>query len=181
MGHTLYPQLRHKMLKMQQIFPRCLLYVVFQNPKWQGLLMFKGIYIKKDQREFCARKSKKYPSLLKCNLIWKKVWCIKLSVLAIIFSNSFTYNQAEQIRKGVICVQILLEIHLTEHGRFHFRSRTTFYTPVLGTLSRHMTSKWHRFDVMTSHRCQYNVMHLQGSNVVFVLKVLYKGRYTCIS
>ena len=31
------------------------------------------------------------------------------------FSNSFTYNQAEQIKKGVICVQILLEIHLTEH------------------------------------------------------------------
>ena len=57
------------------------------------------------------------------------------------FFNSFTYNQAEQIRKGVFCVQILLEIHLTEHGRFHFRGRTTFYTPVLGTPSRHMTSK----------------------------------------
>ena len=55
---------QHKMLKMQQIFPklyRCLLYVVFHNlePEMQGLLMFKGIYIKKDQREFCARKSKK--------------------------------------------------------------------------------------------------------------------------
>ena len=47
------------------------------------------------------------------------------------FSNSFTYNQAEQIKKEVICVQILLEIHLTEHGRFHFQGRTTFYTPVL--------------------------------------------------
>ena len=46
-----------------------------------------------------------------------------------------------RIKKGVICVQILLEIHLTEHGRFHFQGRTTFYTPVLGTLSRHMTSK----------------------------------------
>ena len=23
--------------------------------------------------------------------------------------------------KGVICVQILLEIHLTEHGRFHLK------------------------------------------------------------
>ena len=51
----------------------------------------------------------------------------------------FTYNQAEQIKKGVICVQILLEIHLTEHGRFHFQGRTTFYTPVLVTPSRHMT------------------------------------------
>ena len=31
------------------------------------------------------------------------------------FSNSFTYNQAEQINKEIISVQILLEIHLTEH------------------------------------------------------------------
>ena len=29
------------------------------------------------------------------------------------FSDSFTRNQAEQIKKGVIGVQILLEIHLT--------------------------------------------------------------------
>ena len=55
------------------------------------------------------------------------------------FFNSFIYNQAEQIKKGVICVQILLEIHLAEHGRFHFQCRTTFYTPVLVTPSRHMT------------------------------------------
>ena len=57
------------------------------------------------------------------------------------FPNSFTYNQAEQIKKGVICVQILLEIHLTEHGRFHFQGRTAFYTPVLGHNNMHMTSK----------------------------------------
>ena len=57
------------------------------------------------------------------------------------FSNSFKYNQAEQIKKEVICVQILLEIHLTEHGRFHFQGRTIFYTPVLVRPSRHMTSK----------------------------------------
>ena len=57
------------------------------------------------------------------------------------FSDSFTYNQAEQIKKGVICVKILLEIHLTERGRFHIQGRTTFYTPVLGTPSRHMKSK----------------------------------------
>ena len=44
------------------------------------------------------------------------------------FSHSFTFNQAEQIKKDVICVQILLEIHLTEHGRFHFQGRTTFNT-----------------------------------------------------
>ena len=54
------------------------------------------------------------------------------------FSNSFTYNQAEQIKKEVICVQILLEIHLTEHGRFHFQGRTTFNTPVLDPPSRHI-------------------------------------------
>ena len=34
------------------------------------------------------------------------------------------------MKKGVISVQILLEIHLTEHGRFHFQGRTTSYTPV---------------------------------------------------
>ena len=56
------------------------------------------------------------------------------------FSSFFSYNQAEQIKKGVICVQILLEIHLTEHGRFHFQGRTTFYTPVLVAPNRHMTS-----------------------------------------
>ena len=44
------------------------------------------------------------------------------------FPKSFTYNQAEQIKKGVTCVQILLKIHHTEHGRFHFQGRTTIYT-----------------------------------------------------
>ena len=29
------------------------------------------------------------------------------------FSNTFAHNQAEQIKKGVICVQIVLEIYLT--------------------------------------------------------------------
>ena len=32
------------------------------------------------------------------------------------FSNSFTHYQAEEIKKRVICVQILLEIHQTEHS-----------------------------------------------------------------
>ena len=54
------------------------------------------------------------------------------------FSNSFTYNQAEQVKKRS---NLCLEIHLTEHGRFHFQGRTTFYTPVLVTPSRHITSK----------------------------------------
>ena len=70
------------------------------------------------------------------------------------FHNSFTYYQAEQIKKGVICMQILLEIHLS----FSKFTMTTFYTPVLITPSRHMTSKWHLCDVMTSHRRQYDVI-----------------------
>ena len=44
------------------------------------------------------------------------------------FSNSFTHNQAEQIKIGVIFVQILLEIHLTEYSRFHFQGWTTSFT-----------------------------------------------------
>ena len=36
----------------------------------------------------------------------KILWCIKQRVLAIIFFNSFTHYQAEQIKKGIICVQI---------------------------------------------------------------------------
>ena len=76
------------------------------------------------------------------------------------FSNSFRYNQAEQIKKEVICVQILLEIHLTEHGRFHFQGRTTFNTPVFDPPSRHKTSKSRQCDVMTSHRRQYSVISM---------------------
>ena len=92
------------------------------------------------------------------------------------FSNTFTNNQAEQINKGVICVQILLEIHLTEHGRFHFQGRTPFYIPVLS----HPAGICHQNDVGltsmragdvtgTSVRRHFNVKHLLGSNVVFVL------------
>ena len=66
------------------------------------------------------------------NVIWSEKTLMHIEcVLAIIFSKSVTYYQAEQIKKELICVQILLEIHLTEHGRFHFQGRTTFYTPVL--------------------------------------------------
>ena len=85
------------------------------------------------------------------------------------FPSSFTYNQAEQIKKAVICVQILLEIHLTEHGRSHFKGRRTFYTPVLVPSSRHMTSMRRNDVTRTSVGRHFNVMHLQGSNVVFVL------------
>ena len=75
------------------------------------------------------------------NVIWSvKTLMHKAVRPSIYFSNSFTYNQAEQIKKEVICAQVLLEIHLTEHGRFHFQGRKTLYTPVLVTPSRHMTS-----------------------------------------
>ena len=53
----------------------------------------------------------------------------------------YTTAAPKQIKKGVICVQILSEIHITEHGRFHFQGRTAFYTPVLVPPSRHMMSK----------------------------------------
>ena len=48
------------------------------------------------------------------------------------FFYSFTYNQAEQIKKGVICVQILLEIHLTERGNFSFPRSDNFLHTRLG-------------------------------------------------
>ena len=37
------------------------------------------------------------------------------------FFSSSTRYQAEQIKKGVICVQIFIEIHQTEHSRVHFQ------------------------------------------------------------
>ena len=63
------------------------------------------------------------------------------------FSNSFTYDQAEQIKTGVICVKILLEIHLTELGRFHFQGRTTFDIPVLVPPYRHKMTSMRRVDI----------------------------------
>ena len=61
--------------------------------------MSKGFTLKKIKGYFYARKYKNelYIFLLKMKFGLKKA--IKPSVLAIIFSNSFTYNQAEQIKK----------------------------------------------------------------------------------
>ena len=42
-----------------------------QNPKMQGLLMLKGIYIKKDQRVFLCTKIKKMSIVIK-NVIWSE-------------------------------------------------------------------------------------------------------------
>ena len=84
------------------------------------------------------------------------------------FSNSFTYNQAEQIKKEVICVQILLEIHLISFSR-----SDNFLHSCLGPNQQahdiKMMSMRHDDATQTSVRRHFNVMHLQGSNVVFVL------------
>ena len=136
------------MLKIQQIFPKLywfLLYVVFHNlePQNAGLVVDKRDLraLRKIKGNFCARKSKKISIVIK-NVIWsEKTLMHKAKRPSNYFSNSFIYNQAGQIKKGVICVQILLEIHLTEHGKFHFQGRTSFYTPVLITPSRHTMSK----------------------------------------
>ena len=76
------------------------------------------------------------------NVIWtEKNLMHKAEPPSKYFFQFFTYNQAEQIKKGPICVRILLEIHLTKHGRFHFQGQTTFYTPILVTPSRHIDIK----------------------------------------
>ena len=105
--------------------------------------MLKGYTLKKIKGNFCARKSKKISIVIKNVILSEKIVMHKAEPSSnYFFSNSFTYlNQAEQIKKGVICVQILLGIHLTEHGGFHFQGRTTFYTPILVTPSRFMTPK----------------------------------------
>ena len=136
------------MLKMRQIFPKlysCLLYLVFHNlePQNAGFVDVKrDLHLKRSKGLFVRKNLKKISIVIK-NVIWSEKTLIqKQSILAIIFSNSFTHNQVEQIKKGVICVQILLEIHLTEHGRFHFQGRIIFYTPVLVTSSRNSATSF---------------------------------------
>ena len=76
------------------------------------------ILIKKDQRVIVCAKYKKI-SIVITKLTGSEVLLrIKKRVLAIIF---FQFFQAKQIKKGVVCVQILLEIHQTEHSRVHFQ------------------------------------------------------------
>ena len=99
--------------------------------------MLKRIYIKKDQRDHLCAKIQNISIVIK-NVIWSEKTLMHKAVHP---SNYFfQFFQAEQIKKGVFCVQISLEIHLTEHGRFHFQGRTTVCTPDLVTSSRHMTS-----------------------------------------
>ena len=51
---------------------------------------------------------------------------------SIFFPNTFTHNQTEQIKKGVICVQILLEIHLTLNTVESISRLNNFITTCLG-------------------------------------------------
>ena len=46
-----------------------MLFFIIQNPKMQGLLILKGTYIKKDQREFLCAKIKKISIVIK-NVFW---------------------------------------------------------------------------------------------------------------
>ena len=69
--------------------------------------MLKGIYIKKIKGNFCARKSKKISIVIKNVIRSEKTLMHKAVQPSNYFSNSFTYNQAEQIKKEEICVQIL--------------------------------------------------------------------------
>ena len=74
--------------------------------------MLKRILIKEDQREFLCAKIWKISLVIK-NVIESEDPLMHKAEHPSNFSNTFTHNQAEQIKKGVICVQNLLEIHLT--------------------------------------------------------------------
>ena len=49
------------------------------------------------------------------------------SVLAIIFSNSFTHYQAEQMKKDAVCVQFFLSKHTGETGEDYFNKIEQFH------------------------------------------------------
>ena len=131
------------MLKIQQIFPKlykCLLYVVFhklEHQKQKPDDVKRDLHSKRSKGIFVCENLNKISIIIK-TVIWSEKTLMHKAVRP---SNSFKYNQAEQIKKGVICVQILLQIHLLEHGKFHFQGLTTLYTPVLVPPSGHMTSK----------------------------------------
>ena len=56
----------------------------------------KSVLIRKDQRDFCARKSKEIALLMKMRSTLKVPWCITKCVLAIIYSNSFSHCKVDQ-------------------------------------------------------------------------------------
>ena len=99
------------MLKIQQIFPklyRYLPYVVFHNlePQNAGLVdVEKDLNLKRSKGIF-VRENLKISIVIKNVNGSEDTLVHKVSVLAIIFPNSFTHYQAEQKKKEVICVQI---------------------------------------------------------------------------
>ena len=118
-----------------------MLFFIIKNTKMQGLLMLKEIYKKKRSKGIFVRENLKISIVIK-NVIWSENTLMHKAVHPsnYFFSNSFTYNQAEQIQKEVNLCPNFVRNNLTKHGRFHYQGRTTFYTPVLVPTSRHMTS-----------------------------------------
>ena len=88
--------------------------------------MLIGIYIKKDQGVILYATSKKISIVIKTVNGSADTLMHKAEHPSNYFSDSFTHNVTEQIKKGVICVQTLLKIHLTEQGRFYFQGCSTF-------------------------------------------------------
>ena len=75
--------------------------------------MLKRFKFKKEKKGIFMRESLKKSIVIK-NVIGSKDTMMHKAVSpSNYFSNTFTHYQAEQIKKGVICVQILLKIHLT--------------------------------------------------------------------
>ena len=79
----------------------------------QGLLKLKGVKIKKKRsKKIFVHKNLKIRIVI-MNVIWSKDTLVyKAERPSNYFSTTFTHTQAEQIKKGVTCVQLLLEIHL---------------------------------------------------------------------
>ena len=77
-----------------------MLFFHYLEPQNAGLVDIKrDLHLKKIKGNFCARKSKKQASLLK-NVSWpEKTSKHKAVRPSNFFSNSFTYDQAEQIKK----------------------------------------------------------------------------------
>ena len=76
----------------------------------------------KRSKGFLVRKNKKISIVIKNAIGSEDALMHKAECLGNYFCISFThYNQAELIKKGVTCVQILLGIHLTEQSRTHLQ------------------------------------------------------------
>ena len=90
--------------------------IIPRNFLWRGIKRSKGNFVRKNLKKTKQKKHR-----------YEKVTGSEVSLThkaerpSNYFSSSFTHYQAEQIKKGLTCVQILLEIHHSEHGRVHFQ------------------------------------------------------------